>query len=245
MNRAEPRHFHLSQCVTHLCRVPRATPQNSPRRGIRIPEISSPNFRQNGDKVFCRKHPTAIVHAKGARTKDTVIRRRLGLSRVPLFMNVTRTLHLIPGFYFCLARATTLKRNGMWGGVVVDRSKKRRRKGMRFKGGGERRERRGERKRERVRVRSKVRLLFMMLFPRNNRDFRKSAIALPPDPSGCFLSVLLAKLLRPFERFRTHRIFKLPLHILVLNIPYCFILSIQFFPPNINSHTRKKKRKNS
>lgn len=105
---------------------------------------------------------------------------------------------------------------------------------MRFKGGGERRERRGERKRERVRVRSKVRLLFMMLFPRNNRDFRKSAIALPPDPSGCFLSVLLAKLLR---------IFKLPLHILVLNIPYCFILSIQFFPPNINSH--KKKRKNS
>lgn len=74
---------------------------------------------------------------------------------------------------------------------------------MRFKGGGERRERRGERKRERVRVRSKVRLLFMMLFPRNNRDFRKSAIALPPDPSGVsyrFCSRNCCDLLNVFER---------------------------------------------
>ena len=72
---------------------------------------------------------------------------------------------------------------------MVDRSKKGdgERGWMGFKGGGKRREKR-ERERERVRVRSKVRLLFMMLFPRNNRDFRKSAIALPVDPFACFLS---------------------------------------------------------
>lgn len=70
---------------------------------------------------------------------------------------------------------------------MVDRSKKRRREGMRFK---ERRER----------VRSKVRSLFMTLFPGNNRDFRKSAIAL----RFCFLSIISVLLA---NRFWTRFIF--------------------------------------
>ena len=106
-------------------------------------------------------------------------------------MNVTRT----PYSWFLLLSRESYDPETQWDvgkereGVVVDRSKKGdgERGWMRFKGGGKRREKR-ERERERVRVRSKVRLLFMMLFPRNNRDFRKSAIALPVDPFACFLS---------------------------------------------------------
>lgn len=200
MNGAEPRHFHLAVCYAPVPCPTEHNPAKTPRGGgygvagyeclkyrRRIFDKTGTRFSVgNIPRLPCTRTPGWRVGVR-PRTKDTVIRRRLGLSRVPLFMNVTRTLQP-PAFYFCLARATTLKRSGMRGREGVSwwtgaKSDGERGCGLRVE---VREESVEKREREKVRVRSKVRLLFMMLFPRNNRDFRKNAIAFPVDPFRLF-----------------------------------------------------------
>lgn len=127
MNGAEPRHFHLAVCYAPVPCPTEHNPAKTPRGGgygvagyeclkyrRRIFDKTGTRFSVgNIPRLPCTRTPGWRVGVR-PRTKDTVIRRRLGLSRVPLFMNVTRTLHP-PAFYFCLARATTLKRSGMRG----------------------------------------------------------------------------------------------------------------------------------
>lgn len=87
----------ISQCVTHLCRVPRSKTARGGRvsRDTNTWNIVAEFSTKRGQGFLSETSHRATVHAntriEGARRKDTVIRRRPGLSRVPLFMNVTRT----------------------------------------------------------------------------------------------------------------------------------------------------------